>query len=460
MNTLASADRSRVLQSAVSSAIAWLVLMIAPFDAVGQVLDQQVNALLANNCGGLGTGDPTNPDVSGFGPNLARICAVPETTGSVSSGGGAASFQGSTVSILNRVLLGRLEELRQEGQEEGRQSSSMQFNPLGMLSMAGLGNLNVNSPFYAASTAMGSSNAGFMTSNQSRWKGLGFFATGRVESLNRDVTRFQDGYNSTILGFSAGVDYRVSKTFVAGMLGNFSNTGGDWRGGGTFSTNSYGWLAFAHILPTEKTFIQVTGGYTRNNYLINRLATAVVTSTAPQNNRIVDSFASSNSNGDVANASVLAGYDHPFGRFIIGPRAGVYYTRTHIGSYAENGGGGIGLAYGDQDIDSLQSTFGLFGSTAYSTRFGVLVHQVSADYVHEFMNHQRQIDVRFTEDLRADPTRFTFQNESPARDYGNISTGLVMALPNGWQPFVNFRAMVGNEQFTNYAGTFGLRIAL
>lgn len=454
MNALASADRSRVSQRAASLPIAILLLMIAPFDAFGQVLDQQVNALLANNCAGLG-----NDGVTGFGRNLDSICAFPTTTGSVSSGGGAASFQGSTVSILNRVLLGRLEELRQEGQEEGRQPSSMQFNPLGILSMAGLGNLNVNSPFYAASTAGGSSNS-FFTSNQNRWKGLGFFATGRVESLNRDITRFQDGYQSTILGFSAGVDYRVSKTVVAGMLGNFSNTGGDWRSGGTFSTNSYGWLAFAHILPTERTFIQVTGGYTRNNYLVNRLATAVVTSTESNDDRIVNSFASSNSNGDVANASVLAGHDHPFGRFIIGPRAGVYYTRTHIGSYAENGGGGIGLTYGNQDIDSLQSTFGLFGSTTYSTGIGVLVHQVSADYVHEFMNHQRQIDVHFTEDLRANPTRFTFQNESPARDYGNISTGLVMVLPNGWQPFVNFRAMVGNDQFTNYAGTAGVRIAL
>ncbi|HEU5406214.1 MAG TPA: autotransporter outer membrane beta-barrel domain-containing protein [Nitrospira sp.] len=446
------------MKALASSAIAVLLLVTAPFDAFGQVLDQQIKALLSFNCTGLGIGP--NGSTAGLDRGLASICTTPNTgSAPSSSGGGAASFQGSTVSILNRVLLGRLEELRQEGQEEGRQPSSMQFNPLSILSMASLGNLNVNSPFYAASTAGGSSNS-FFTSNQNRWKGLGFFATGRVESLNRDVTKFQDGYQSTILGFSAGVDYRVSKTFVAGMLGNFSNTGGDWRGGGTFSTNSYGWLAFAHILPTEKTFIQVTGGYTRNNYLVNRLATAVVTSTQSNDDRIVNSFASSNSNGDVANASVLAGYDHPFGRFTIGPRAGVYYTRTHIGSYAENGGGGIGLAYGNQDIDSLQSTFGLFGSAAYSTGIGVLVHQVSADYVHEFMNHQRQIDVHFTEDLRANPTRFTFQNESPARDYGNISTGLVMVLPNGWQPFVNFRAMVGNDQFTNYAGTAGVRIAL
>ncbi len=139
---------------------------------------------------------------------------------------------------------------------------------------------------------------------------------------------------------------------------------------------------------------------------------------------------------------------------------GLYYTHTHIGDYAESGGGGVGLAYDGQNIDSLQSTVGLFGSTAYSTSVGLIVHQVSADYVREFMNHQRQISVHFVEDLRSNPTRFTFQNKGPARNHANLSTSLVMVLFNGWQPFVNFRAMVGNDQFTSYAGALGLRIGL
>jgi hypothetical protein len=58
----------------------------------------------------------------------------------------------------------------------------------------------------------------------------------------------------------------------------------------------------------------------------------------------------------------------------------------------------------------------------------------------------------------ANPLKFTFQNGVPVRNYFNLGTGLVMVLPNGWQPCVNFRAMVGNTQFNNYAGTFGLRI--
>lgn len=437
------------------------LLQFHVLDASAQVLNLKVNELLANNCAGLGTGGFPTPNLTGLSPNLAALCNTPQTQGTNSAGGGAASVQGSAASILNRTLLGRLEDVREEGREGSARPSSMRFNPLGLMSAAGMGNLNVSSPFYAASTAGGGSSASFATNSPGRWKGLGFFASGLVESLNRNISTFQDGYKSMILGISAGMDYRFSKQVVAGIVGNFSNTDGDFRtGGGTFSTNSYGGLAFAQILPTDSTFMQITAGYTRNNYLVSRLATALVSSVAIGNDRTVNAFASSNSNGDVANVGVLAGYDHAFGRFLIGPRAGMNYSQTHIGSYAENGGGGIGLKYDDQYIHSLQSTVGIQGATTYGTQVGVIVHQVNADYIHELANSQRHIGVQFTEDQRATPTKFAFQNEVPVRNYFNLATGLVAVLPNGWQPFVNFRAMVGNNQFNNYAGTFGLRIEL
>ncbi|NOU09718.1 MAG: autotransporter outer membrane beta-barrel domain-containing protein [Nitrospira sp.] len=450
-----------------SVVIVTLTLFYQSGESSAQTLNQQVDNLLANNCIGLGLVGGTQPDTTGLGQSLSFLCDLPNQGGGASqsantAGGGAASVQGSAASILNRTLLGRLKDLKEEERESTEQPSSMLFNSLGLMSMTQVGNMNVSSPFYASTSANGGSVATFGTSSQGRWKGLGLFASGLVESLNRDITTFQDGYKSTILGFSAGMDYRFNKSVVAGLTSSFSNTNGDFRGGGTFSTNSYGFLAFAQILPTEKTFLQVTAGYTRNNYLVSRLATAQITvdGSPPPGLPPVRSFASSNSNGDIASAGILAGYDYVIDRFLIGPRVGVNYSQTHIGSYAENGGGGIALAYDSQNIHSLQSIVGLLGSTAYSTKLGVFVHQVNADYIHEFANSQRLINVQFVEDLRANPTRFAFQNEVPVRNYFNLGTGLVAVLLNGWQPFVNFRAMVGNEQFNNYAGTFGLRIEL
>jgi uncharacterized protein YhjY with autotransporter beta-barrel domain len=444
-----------------------LIQFSSPGMAFAQVLDQKVNSLLTQGCAGLGFGLGGLPTV-GLGPNLANICdtQASQVPAANTAGGGAASVQGSATSILNRVLLQRMYETDEEEGQASAQSSSMRLNPFRSL-LSGFGHASsVSSPFYAATTADGGSAASFTSGSQRRWNGLGFFVSGLAESLNRDITTFQDGYKSTILGITAGGDYRFSKKLLAGLALSYSNTDGDFSSGGNFSTNSYGGLLFASYLPTDKTFIQVTGGYTRNNYLMSRQAT-VRTGEPP--GAILDYVrpASSNSNGDVFNLGLMTGYDHPIGRFTIGPRAGVNYSNTNIHNFTENGSSGVELKYDDQWINSLQSVLGVQGSAAVSTGLGVLVPQVNADYIHEFANSQRFINVQFAQDLRGTtafpgttPTKFTFQNDVPVRDYFNLGTGLLMVLPNGWQPFVNFRAMVGNNQFDNYAGTFGLRVEM
>jgi outer membrane autotransporter protein len=436
-----------------------LITFLLPSKVPAQVLDQAVNSLLSNECAGLGIGP--GGSLVGLGPNLTAICSFSQVPVANSTGGGAASFQGSAASILNRVLLQRLDETDEEEGQAHARSSSMRLNPFGALLSGFGGASSVSSPLYAATTADGGSAATFTSGSQRRWNGLGFFASGLVESLNRDITTFQDGYRSTIFGFTGGADYRFSKKLVAGLAFSYSNTDGNFRSGGNFSTNSYGGLLFASYLPTDKTFIQVTGGYIRNNYLVSRQATAEIGVGGVQGGALlVSGPASSNSNGNVFTLGLMTGYDHPIGRFTIGPRLGVNYSNTQIGDYTENGSTGIELKYNDQWINSLQSVLGVHGSAAFSTSFAVLVPQFNADYIHEFANSQRLITVQFAEDFRTNATKFQFKNDVPVRNYFNLGTGLVMVLPNGWQFFTNFRAMVGNEHFNNYAGTFGLRVAL
>jgi uncharacterized protein with beta-barrel porin domain len=426
-----------------------------------QTLNDAVDSLLANDCAKL---NPIRDTLGGgtssqFSNELNALCLSAGFGSALTTGGGAASLQGSAASILNRVLLQRLDETDEEEGQEHARSSSMRFNPFGSL-LSGFGRTSsVSSPLYAATTASGGSTATFTSGSQSRWHGLGLFASGLVESLNRDVTTFQDGYKSNILGITAGADYRFNKKLVAGLALNYFNTDGDFRSGGNFSTNSYGGLLFASYRPTDKIFVQVIGGYTKNNYLVSRLASA----SRPNifgSPFTVQGPASSQSDGNVFNLGLMTGYDHPIGRFTVGPRVGMNYSNTKIGDYGENGSTGVELRYDNQWINSLQSVLGVQGSAAFSTGLGVLVPQFNADFVHEFANSQRFINVQFAQDFRTTPTKFTFQNDVPVRNYFNLGTGLLMVLPNGWQPFVNFRAMVGNEQFNNYAGMFGLRTEL
>lgn len=251
-----------------------------------------------------------------------------------------------------------------------------------------------------------------------------------------------------------GGDYRISQQLTAGVAFTYSNTYGNFRQEGNFSTNAYDVTIFSQYLPTDRTFVQVTGGYSRSSYLVNRSNSLTLSNIA------VNGFSTSNSNGDIFKLGMLTGYDHPVGMFTIGPRAGINWTNTHINDYSENGSTGLELKYDDQYVNSLQSVLGVQGQAAISTDMGVLVPQVNGDYIHEFANSQRFLNVQYVQDLNPTPTKFRFQNDSPVRNYFNVGTGLLMVLPNGWQPFINFRAMVGNNQFNDYAGTFGLRVEM
>lgn len=376
---------------------------LSPHPVLAQTLDQAVQAQLDLDCLGLTGGG----SAAGLSAELNSICAGSNSAGAgTSGGGGLGSAQSLGATVENR------RQDRLEGKKAGNQAT-------------------FNLP-----------------------SGLGLFITGNFEALNRDRTTFSDGFDSTVLGATAGADFRFSNSFLAGAALNYVNRDGDFDGGGNFSTNSYGVLAYGSIMPIPSMFLDVSLGYTRHNYLVARPVSYVELGSGDT----LSGRASSNSEGNEFIVRAIAGYDHSIGPVTIGPRIGLNYSNLGINGYTENQGGGLALTYKDQTIHSFQSTVGIQGSAAVNTSYGVWVPQATADFVHEYENDQRFITVQFAGDARANPTRFTFRTDNPDRNFFNLGIGTILVLPNGIQPFVNFRAMVGNSQFDNYAGTVGIRI--
>lgn len=390
--------------------------------AYSQTLDEAIASMLGNNCAGFdGTG------TGGLGPNLSPFCPTPSPLpGGTATGGGTGAVQSTGLSVSNSTIRKRLEEAR-SGEEDKK-------------------GLNGQSTAQGMYTSMESERFG---------NRLAFFAAGNAESLERDITTFQNGYDSTILGLTGGADYRFNDKILGGLAINFQNQNGDFKNnGGSFSKNDYGVTAFVSVVPLENTFIQILGGYTRSDYDVIRAATF-------SNTRgTLSGDVASDSDIDIFNFGILAGRDYRISKVDIGPRIGLNYSNTHISDYTESGSTGLELVYDDQWINSFQSVLGFVVSMPISTGVGVFVPQMGADYIHEFANSQRAIIVHFVEDTRSSPTKFKFLNDGPDRDFVNLSFGVSAVLPHGIQPFANFRVMVGNDQFDNYAGTFGLRVEL
>ena len=279
------------------------------------------------------------------------------------------------------------------------------------------------------------------------------FLSGEYERFDKNVTTFESGHTTDTWRAAVGADYSFSHRFVFGGAFNYVNDDGNFQSGGRFETDAYGVLLHAIFAPTPKSFLDATAGYTWKNHFISRVVSFTKAPT------VIDRLpTTSDTDGNAFNVGVNGGYNFAFQNVTIGPRFGLHYNLTKIDGYPERGNTGLELVYDDQTEKSLTSVLGMYGSMAISTGFGVLTPQTTLEYVHEIEDDQRVIGFHFADDLSR--TGFRFQNDSPDRNYFNIGAGIVMVLPNGFSPFVNYRALVGYQDRSRYGVAAGLRIEL
>jgi outer membrane autotransporter protein len=406
--------------------VTWAALAAVPTSSFAQSLDQEVTRLLNNDCLQLGVfgGNSNNPG-NPLGPDLDRICVINTfvPVGS-STGGGAGSTQGSDALLTRPKAEGRVESLR-----DGEKGAAEQI-------------LSITDLFDV--------------------QGLGLWASGDYTRRDRDITAFEDGYESDVYGASGGVDYRFASIAFAGLAYNFQRTNGDFDGGGDFRTDSHGVAVYGSVSPVPQVFVDGSVSYAWKDYDIDRFASYTEENqTGPVDTFVTFSgIADGDTDGRELSARGVLGYDLALGALTVGPRAGVNFVHTEIDGYTERGNSGIELTYSDRTRQSLQSVVGATLSVAGSTPFGAVIPQIDAEWIHEFQDDQRHHSVRFAQDLRTNAGTFAFQNEQPDRDFFNVNAGVSIALAHGIQTFVQYRTLVGHSDFQSHGVAAGVRVEL
>jgi outer membrane lipase/esterase len=277
------------------------------------------------------------------------------------------------------------------------------------------------------------------------------YVAGDYEYFHKQVTTFEPGYTNNIWRGAVGADYSLNNALTLGGALRYAHDDGDFRGGGKFDTNSYGFLFHSNYVPAPQFFLDTSFGYLHKNYSIDRAVSLFIGGVpTPVGTTKGDP------DGNEFTAGVNGGYDFSFQNFTVGPRLGLNYKRTEIDGYREEGTTNQELVYGAQHVHSLTSGLGVHGSMAISTGIGVFVPQVMAEYVHEFMDRQRRIGFFLANDPSA--THFSFQIDPPDRNYFNLGTGVVLQLARGIAPFLNYRALVGYRDQSSHRVTGGVRI--
>ncbi len=299
--------------------------------------------------------------------------------------------------------------------------------------------------------------------------GLGLFISGQNESLDRDVTTFEGGYDSDTWRITAGGDYRVPQHLLAthivqalilGLAFDYSHQDGDFESGGSFENSSYGSFAFAALHFAKPFYVQGTLGYTNKQFERQRQATFTELNTnGSVNFPSVAGSQNSDYSADQFQGSILAGYKIPvLGQGIISPRVGIEFFHVNYDTYSESGPTGLELTFHDDSQTSLQTRVGAQAFMSIPTSVGDVIPSTSVDWMYEAENDQRTVEVSFVGDSRAQ--RFTYKTESPDRNFFEFNAGLSVVLLNGIQPFINYRGLVGHSFFTSHAGTFGIRVPL
>ncbi len=279
------------------------------------------------------------------------------------------------------------------------------------------------------------------------YEGLGVFVSADYQHKDKTATDTELGFKSNSVGPTIGVDYMLGTSGVIGGAFDYSHGFGDYDNNyGDFDTDTYTLIVYGSYFPTDQSFIDVALGVGRKEF---------------KNEHIDEGGGASTVEGDTDGieftADITGGYDFSFGGFTVGPRLGLHYKRTDLNGFTETSAdpGAIQNTYFDQEDDSLTGTVGVQASYAISTSFGVVVPQVNAEYVREFLDG-REDQTAILDCCGPDPV--TFKLDQPDRNHFNVGAGVVVVLPDGINPFLSYEAEVANYLEETHTVTAGVRL--
>ncbi|WP_295808187.1 cadherin-like beta sandwich domain-containing protein [uncultured Nitratireductor sp.] len=245
----------------------------------------------------------------------------------------------------------------------------------------------------------------------------------------------------TMVGVSAGVDYRFSRKFVAGFGVGFGRDRTDVGANGTQSTGrAYSAAIYGSYKPFDNFFLDGVVGGSWLDFDSRRYVTAT------------GDFATGNRSGHQVFGSLTAAYEFRDDIWLVSPYGRVEMSRTWLDGFTEEGGGDFGLGYGEQSIDTVSGVIGIRAKYAFRTSWGTLTPGARVEYTHDFAGSSR-IHLGY---IDMDRLPYWLDIEASSRSYMTLGLSLDAELPQAWTLGFDYRTAFGNDSQDH---AFGLEIA-
>ncbi len=236
-----------------------------------------------------------------------------------------------------------------------------------------------------------------------RW---GLWMIGSGEFTRVGSTSNAAGFDLDSGGVTAGVDYRFSDHFVAGISFGYMNTTASIANGGKVDVN--GGRVGAYATWFNRNFYvdaSVSGG--PNSYNTRR--------TTPNN-----TTATANPGGTEVNLLLASGYDWKKGALTFGPIASFQYTNVQLDGFTETGGFAP-LSVIRKNADSMRSAIGFRASYDIKVRRAIIRPEARVSWQHEFGDTSYSLTSNFAT-LGGNP--FTVAGPETGRDSMLVRAGV------------------------------------
>ncbi len=328
----------------------------------------------------------------------------------------------------------RMEKLHNEG--EGTRQNELGGVRLGFASEKD-DQLNLSDPFYKIDKGSGLSLNDFGELGHTAFNNkIAIWSGGYVNfgDFNADETAI----SSTTVGISGGIDYRFSKSFVAGLGFGFGRDKSDvGTEGSENEAKSISAAIYGSYHPASGIFIDGLAGYSWLDFSSRRFVTPT------------GEYAIGDRQGGQFFGSVTAGYEFRMHKLLMSPYVRVEGAHAKLDAFVEQDGGPYAISYGAQTVSSLAGVLGGRIEYEFDMSFATVKPSGRIEYTRDFDGKSR-VNAGYA-DLGGLPSFIDIDGSD--NDRLTLGLGLDTSFDNGWSLGVDYRYSTSNSEKNHGIGT-------
>jgi len=260
----------------------------------------------------------------------------------------------------------------------------------------------------------------------------GFFVNGSITDGEKDGTDLERGYDTDANTITIGVDYRFSPELIAGVAYGISQSSLDFDGSNDDGMDNDMNNAIIYGTWYKQSFnIDVLVGFSQGEIETSREIL------------LTSSTAKGETDTDQAFFSISSGYDFSNGSLSYGPYASFDYITGEIEAYEETNGGGLEVAFDDQDINSQVFTLGGRVSYAISTEWGVIAPHARAEWKKEFDDSRDVISGNF---VKHENYGFSIEADDFDDNWFHAGVGVSATFRHGVSAYIDYDSIIAYDE--------------